>query len=139
VYVRIDYSRDSPTPADQIKDAIFRATQAAGAWTQTGVAVGGESLWEFLHHRDDILRDASGKTLVPLLIFDQFEEIFTWRRKRLWPAARVAVHRRPRRPVENRAEVARSRIDADGGRRAVRLRAGRLPIRPLPKTSSTWD
>src|SRR5439155_12857607 len=25
----------------------------------------------------DILRDASGKTLIPLLIFDQFEEIFT--------------------------------------------------------------
>ena len=37
----------------------------------------GESLWEFLHHRDDILRDASGRTLIPLLIFDQFEEIFT--------------------------------------------------------------
>ena len=77
VYVRIDYSPDTPTPAEQIKEAIFRATQAAGAWTQTGVAVAGESLWEFLHHRDDVLRDASGKTLVPLLIFDQFEEIFT--------------------------------------------------------------
>ena len=37
----------------------------------------GESLWEFLHHRDDVLRDESGKTLIPLLIFDQFEEIFT--------------------------------------------------------------
>jgi tetratricopeptide (TPR) repeat protein len=34
-------------------------------------------LWEFLHHRDDVLRDESGHTLVPLLIFDQFEEIFT--------------------------------------------------------------
>jgi tetratricopeptide (TPR) repeat protein len=39
--------------------------------------VEGESLWEFLHHRDDILKDASGKTVIPLLIFDQFEEIFT--------------------------------------------------------------
>src|SRR5437016_5900051 len=77
VYVRIDYSRESPSPAEQIKAAIFRATQESGQWTQTGVAVAGESLWEFLHHRDDILRDASGKTLIPLLIFDQFEEIFT--------------------------------------------------------------
>jgi hypothetical protein len=41
------------------------------------VAASGESLWEFLHHRDDVLRDASGRTLIPLLIFDQFEEIFT--------------------------------------------------------------
>ena len=77
VYVRIDYSRESPPPSEQIKQAIFRGTLESGQWTQTGVAVAGESLWEFLHHRDDILRDASGKTLIPLLIFDQFEEIFT--------------------------------------------------------------
>ena len=77
VYVRIDYSPESPPPSDQIKHAIFRATQASGTWTQPGSAVEGESLWEFLHHRDDVLRDAAGKPLVPLLIFDQFEEIFT--------------------------------------------------------------
>ena len=77
VYVRIDYARESPPPAEQIKEAIFRATRAHGEWTQPGTAVEGESLWEFLHHRDDVLRDASGNTVVPLLIFDQFEEIFT--------------------------------------------------------------
>jgi tetratricopeptide (TPR) repeat protein len=77
VYVRIDYSPESPTPAEQIKQAIFQATRATGSWTQAGVAAEGESLWEFLHHRDDILRDAAGKTVIPLLIFDQFEEIFT--------------------------------------------------------------
>ena len=77
VYVRLDYSRDAPEPSEQIKEAIFRATQSLGQWTQTGVAVTGESLWEFLHHRDDVLRDEHGKTLIPLLIFDQFEEIFT--------------------------------------------------------------
>src|SRR5205809_4209293 len=77
VYVRVDYSRESPPPAEQIKAAIFRATQQSGQWTQVGVAAEGESLWEFLHHRDDILHDASGRTLIPLLIFDQFEEIFT--------------------------------------------------------------
>jgi tetratricopeptide (TPR) repeat protein len=77
VYVRIDYSRESPPPAEQIKEAIFRATQATGAWTQAGVAARGESLWEFLHHRDDVLQDGAGRKLIPLLIFDQFEEIFT--------------------------------------------------------------
>jgi tetratricopeptide (TPR) repeat protein len=77
VYVRIDYSPESPAPSDQIKESIFRATRSSGHWTQTGVAVAGESLWEFLHHRDDVLRDENGKTLIPLLIFDQFEEIFT--------------------------------------------------------------
>jgi hypothetical protein len=77
VYVRVDYSADAPSPAEQIKQAIFRATAETGHWTQAGAAVEGESLWEFLHHRGDLLRDAQGRTVLPLLIFDQFEEVFT--------------------------------------------------------------
>jgi hypothetical protein len=48
-----------------------------GVWTRAGVAEADESLWEFFHHRDDVLRGAGGALLTPLLIFDQFEEIFT--------------------------------------------------------------
>jgi len=77
VYVRIDYAPESPAPSEQIKQAIFRATAEAGFWSRPGTAIEGESLWEFLHHRGDLLRDADGRTLMPLLIFDQFEEIFT--------------------------------------------------------------
>jgi len=77
VYVRVDYSPESPPPSEQIKQAIFRATESSGQWTKPGVAVAGESLWEFLHHRDDLLLDAGGRPVIPLLIFDQFEEIFT--------------------------------------------------------------
>ena len=77
VYVRVDYAPESPSPSEQIKQAIFRATAEAGYWTRPGSAIKGESLWEFMHHRGDLLRDAEGKTLLPLLIFDQFEEIFT--------------------------------------------------------------
>jgi hypothetical protein len=77
VYVRIDYAPESPPPAEQIKQAIFKATADAGHWSRPGAAIEGESLWEFLHHRGDLLRDAEGRPLLPLLIFDQFEEIFT--------------------------------------------------------------
>jgi type II secretory pathway pseudopilin PulG len=77
VYVRLDYDPAAPSPAEQIKRAMFLATDAAGTWTQSGSAVAGETLWEFLHHRDDVLKDAGGRTLIPILIFDQFEEIFT--------------------------------------------------------------
>ena len=77
VYVRIDYSRESPAPSQQIKQAIFRATEVLGKWSKPGSAIPGESLWEFLHHRDDVLSDERGNTLTPLVIFDQFEEIFT--------------------------------------------------------------
>ena len=77
VYVRVDYSAAAPTPAEQIKQAVFRTTGVAGRWTRPGAAEQGESLWEFLHHREDELRDAEGQPVIPLLIFDQFEEIFT--------------------------------------------------------------
>ena len=77
VYVRVDYAPDSPTPSEQIKQAIMKAASLAGVWTRPGTAIEGESLWEFMHHRGDLLRDADGRTLLPLLIFDQFEEIFT--------------------------------------------------------------
>ncbi len=76
VYLRIDYGHDSSEPSEQIKQGIGKAA-ASGQWTQTDVAIAGESIWEFLHHRDDVLKDASGATLTPLLIFDQFEELFT--------------------------------------------------------------
>jgi tetratricopeptide (TPR) repeat protein len=120
VYVRIDYAADSPPPSEQIKAAIFRATQASGHWTQTGVAVEGESLWEFLHHRDDVLRDDSGRTLVPLLIFDQFEEIFTLaqtddfaRRRASEFIADLAdlVENRPPKSLEERIERDESAAD----------------------------
>jgi len=77
VYVRIDYGPDAPSAQQQIKQAILQETVAFGTWTRSGIAVADESLWEFLHHRDDVLLDAQGKPLMPLLIFDQFEEIFT--------------------------------------------------------------
>jgi tetratricopeptide (TPR) repeat protein len=113
VYVRVDYSPDSPAPSEQIKLAIFRATEAAGHWSRPGSAVEGESLWEFLHHRGDLLRDASGSTLLPLLIFDQFEEIFTLaqaddagrlRAKRFLDDLADLVENRPPAELERRLE-----------------------------------
>jgi len=77
VYVRIDYGPQAPSAQEQIKQAILRETAMSGTWTHSGSAAADESLWEFLHHRDDVLLDPQGKPLIPLLIFDQFEEIFT--------------------------------------------------------------
>ena len=90
IYVRIDYGRESPEPAEQIKQAIQANARRSGQWTQVGVAVAGESLWEFLHHRDDMLLDESGKPLIPFLIFDQFEEIFTLAQSDEFGRARAA-------------------------------------------------
>jgi hypothetical protein len=114
VYVRIDYARESPEPSEQIKQAVF-ARQRHRAVDASGVAVAGESLWEFLHHRDDVLRDASGKTLIPLLIFDQFEEIFTLAQNDDFGRKRAAQFLDDLADlVENRAPKAlEARIDSD--------------------------
>ncbi|MBW4050263.1 MAG: hypothetical protein HIU85_02215 [Proteobacteria bacterium] len=113
VYVRIAYGRDSPEPAEQIKAAIRRAASVSGEWTQAGVAAAGETLWEFLHHRDDVLRDAAGAPLLPLLIFDQFEELFTLAQSDDFGRARAAhfieelgdlVENRPPKALEARLD-----------------------------------
>ena len=111
VYVRIDYAADSPSPAEQIKQAIFKVTAEAGHWTRAGSAVEGESLWEFLHHRGDLLRDATGETLLPLLIFDQFEEIFTLAQ------ADDAGRKRAKEFFEELADLVENRPPADLERR----------------------
>jgi tetratricopeptide (TPR) repeat protein len=113
IYVRIDYGKESPEPAEQIKQAISRTARRSGEWTRAGVAVEGESLWEFLHHRDDVLREESGATLIPLLIFDQFEEIFTLAQSDDFGRARAArfideladlVENRPPKSLEAKLE-----------------------------------
>lgn len=77
VYVRLDHSPDAPPLTEQIKSIVFRGTAHAGAWTKSGSAVKGETLWEFFHHREDQLLDPEGKVVTPVLVFDQFEELFT--------------------------------------------------------------
>src|ERR1700760_3454508 len=72
VYVRVDYGRDAPEPAEQIKEAIRRARAEAAGTPASNTNT--ESLWEFLHHREAA---ADSSSQIPLLIFDQFEEIFT--------------------------------------------------------------
>ncbi len=75
--IRLDHSEGAPPPAEQVKAFIRDASARAGTWTKPGVAQPGESLWEFFHHRDDRLVDKNGDTVIPVLVIDQFEELFT--------------------------------------------------------------
>ncbi len=149
IYVRIDYAQDTPEPVEQIKQAISRTARHSGEWTQAGVATEGESLWEFLHHRDDVLRDRSGATLIPLLIFDQFEEIFTLAQSDDFGRARAArfieeladlVENRPPKALEAKLdedETAHERFDFARGdyRVLIALREDYLaPLEGLKKS-----
>ena len=112
VYVRIDYGPDAPTPAQQVRQVIAQAT-AEGGKTLSNAPLDAQSPWEFLHQRDQVLKDAHGKPLIPLLIFDQFEEIFTLAQGDAGGRSRAAifiealaelVENRPSRALEARLE-----------------------------------
>ncbi|MEN9632720.1 MAG: hypothetical protein RL077_1124 [Verrucomicrobiota bacterium] len=77
IYIRLDHGPSALPPAEQIKLLVQADTPRAGTWTKPGSAKPAESLWEFFHHRDDRLVTAGGRTIVPVLVFDQFEELFT--------------------------------------------------------------
>ena len=77
IYIRLDHGPRALPPAEQIKLLVQADTPRAGTWTKPGSAKPAESLWEFFHHRDDRLVTAAGRTIVPVLVFDQFEELFT--------------------------------------------------------------
>jgi hypothetical protein len=76
ILIRIDYSADAPSPVMQVKAEIERESTAAklceATWSTTE-----ESLWGCFHRADRRLADCDGKEIVPVLAFDQFEEIFT--------------------------------------------------------------
>ena len=121
VYVRIDYGRDAPEPAEQIKRAVQESARGFGHWTRAGTAVQGESLWEYFHHRDDVLEDGAGTRLIPLLIFDQFEELFTLAQSDDFGRARAARFIRELADLaENRPpEALEARLEADESAAAV--------------------
>jgi hypothetical protein len=77
VYFRLDHGGGAAPPAEQLKTLVSRATAEAGAWTRPGISAPGETIWEFFHHRDDRLCAADGRFLTPVLVLDQFEELFT--------------------------------------------------------------
>lgn len=77
VYLRLDHAPGAPPLGEQVKQTILAETARAGQWTKAGFARSGESLWEFFHHRDNRLVSPGGIALSPVLVFDQFEELFT--------------------------------------------------------------
>ena len=61
-----------------------------------------ESLWEYVHRRDSGLRSATRERVAPVLVFDQFEEIFTLGRNEARLAIRQTFLRDLANCVENR-------------------------------------
>jgi WD40 repeat protein len=78
VRIRLDYSSDTSF-CSQVKDGLLTAVNAAGIdiveQCSCGIDPGEETLWEYLHRLK--FWDQRNQLITPVLVFDQFEEIFT--------------------------------------------------------------
>ena len=67
----------------EVRNAIERGELSANPDDKSVVSPApraDESVWRYLHRRVSELRDRDGQPVVPVLVFDQFEEIFTLKR-----------------------------------------------------------
>jgi WD40 repeat protein len=92
-----------------IREAIADAVDGGQLIAETGngpeafaMPRDNESLWEYLHRRDLGLRSVTSNRVAPVLVFDQFEEIFTLGRSEARRAIRQTFLRDLSDCVENR-------------------------------------
>jgi len=75
VYVRFDVAATGLSLIRQIQDGLFTELRAAGA--DYPALDKEESLWAYLHRSDLELWSAHNHRLTPVIVLDQFEELFT--------------------------------------------------------------
>ena len=75
IRIRLDFSDDARELLSQIKNAI--AGKAVERHVEPPPSSDLETLWEYFHRRDQNFWDERNRLITPVLIFDQFEELFT--------------------------------------------------------------
>jgi hypothetical protein len=79
VYIRFDFSGAALDLAAQVRDAIAREADASAVEAPAGPH--GATLWEYFHRQGADFWDRRNRPIVPLLVLDQFEELFTLGRR----------------------------------------------------------
>lgn len=75
VAIRLDLAEHAQPLASQVRERIRQACAAQGA--EFSGDEGAASLWEYLHARDADIWGPRNRLLTPVLVIDQFEELFT--------------------------------------------------------------
>jgi formylglycine-generating enzyme required for sulfatase activity len=75
IYIRLDFSTEKPDLIGQVKTTIVREAERAKVEAPSPQAK--ETLWEFFHRKEADFWSKRHRILIPLLVFDQFEEVFT--------------------------------------------------------------
>jgi hypothetical protein len=74
VHARLDFA-SATSPWDQLLQLLLQATGAAGL--ERVEPHPGETLWQYLHRPDFELWTADNHLMTPVLVLDQFEEVFS--------------------------------------------------------------
>ena len=76
VWLRLDFSQEAKeSPLEQAAQHLSEEIERAGA--ECPARNDGEGLWEYLHRKDIEIWSSDNFLLTPILVFDQFEELFT--------------------------------------------------------------
>ncbi len=75
VHIRLDFSSAQPDLVAQICATI--AKEASEREIEAPLRSNDETLWEYFHREANSFWNVRNKLVMPLLVFDQFEEIFT--------------------------------------------------------------
>jgi hypothetical protein len=75
VHVRLDMRPETPGLIEQLRDALL--AEIARERVDAPPFADGETLWEYLHRADLELWSEQNYQLTPVLVLDQFEEVFT--------------------------------------------------------------
>lgn len=74
-YIRLDHTPAAESPAQQVMSLIARAVLAGEC--EAPQPLPGQTLWEYFHAKDADFWSDKNALVTPVLVFDQFEEIFT--------------------------------------------------------------
>jgi tetratricopeptide (TPR) repeat protein len=75
VSIRLDHAAAAPPLSQQVTSTVTRALVEAGGQPDSAPQETG-TLWEHFHRRRLLLQTEDGRPLRPVLVFDQFEEMF---------------------------------------------------------------
>jgi WD40 repeat protein len=98
VYIRFNVREREVALIDQARHAFLEALDARGV--EASPIGESETLWEYLHRANLELWSRQNRLLVPLFVFDQFEEVFTLGAEN--PAAIAELRRDLADLIENR-------------------------------------
>ena len=74
VYIRLDFNSSNPDLMQQTFSTFLQEASKSAVELATSP---GDSFWEYLHRTNSEFWGARNRPVVPIFVFDQFEEIFT--------------------------------------------------------------